>query len=79
MVRGMIRRDIGHDTAHMTDGLKDVHREPIIAGIAVNDLVEWAVLFGSRALETNTRSSDLDDALFDRRPTLIDQTRLGAG
>ena len=58
----------------MTDGLKDVHREAIIATIAANDRVERAVLFGSRATGTNTVSSDVDIALFGDRLTLTDTT-----
>ena len=62
----------------MTDGLKDAHREAIIAAIAANDRVERAVLFGSRATGTNTVSSDVDIALFGARLTLTDQARLAA-
>ena len=62
----------------MTDGLKDVHREAIIAEIAANGRVERAVLFGSRATGTNTVSSDVDIALFGDRLTLTDQARLAA-
>ena len=62
----------------MTDGLKDRHREAIIAEIAANDRVERAVLFGSRATGTNTVSSDVDIALFGNRLTLTDQARLAA-
>ena len=62
----------------MTDGLKDEHREAIIAAIAANDRVERAVLFGSRATGTNTVSSDVDIALFGDRLTLTDQARLSA-
>ena len=62
----------------MTDGLKDAHREAIIAVIAANDHVERAVLFGSRATGTNTVSSDVDIALFGNRLTLTDQSRLSA-
>ena len=62
----------------MTDGLKDEHREAIIAAIATNDRVERAVLFGSRATGTNTVSSDVDIALFGDRLTLTDQARLGS-
>ena len=47
----------------MTDGLKDAHREAIIAVIAANDRVERAVLFGSRATGTNTVTSDVDIAI----------------
>ena len=60
----------------MTDGLKDAHRDAIIAEIAANDRVERAVLFGSRATGTNTVSSDVDIALFGNRLTLTDQARL---
>ena len=62
----------------MTDGLKVVHREAIIAKIAANDRVERAVLFGSRATGTNTVSSDVDIALFGSGLTLTDQARLVA-
>ena len=62
----------------MTDGLKDVHREAIIATLAANDRVERAVLFGSRATGTNAVSSDVDIALFGNRLTLTDQARLAA-
>ena len=62
----------------MTDGLKDEHREAIIAVIAANDRVERAVLFGSRATGTNTVTSDVDIALFGGRLTLTDQARLPA-
>ena len=62
----------------MTDGLKDAHREAIIAALAANDRVERAVLFGSRATGTNTVSSDVDIALFGARLTLTDQARLAA-
>ncbi len=62
----------------MTDGLKDAHREAIIAVIAANDRVERAVLFGSRATGTNTVSSDVDIALVGDRLTLSDQARLSA-
>ena len=62
----------------MTDGLKDAHREAIIAVIAANDSVERAVLFGSRATGTNTATSDVDIALFGDRLTLTDLARLSA-
>ena len=62
----------------MTDGLKDAHREAIIATIAANEHVERAVLFGSRATGTNTVSSDVDIALFGNGLTLTDQARLAA-
>ena len=60
----------------MTDGLKNEHREAIIAAIAANDRVERAVLFGSRATGTNTVSSDVDIALFGDRLTLTDHAHL---
>ena len=62
----------------MTDGLKDAHREAIIAVIAANDRVERAVLFGSRATGTHTTTSDVGIALFGGRLTLTDQARLAA-
>ena len=62
----------------MTDGLKDAHREAIIAALAANERVERAVLFGSRATGTNTVTSDVDIALFGDRLTLTDLARLSA-
>ena len=62
----------------MTDVLKDTHRAAIAAAIASNDKVERAVLFGSRATETNTATSDVDIALFGSRLTLTDQACLAA-
>ena len=62
----------------MTGGIKDIHREAIIAEIAANDRVERAVLFGSRATGTNTITSDVDIALFGNRLTRTDQVRLAA-
>ena len=62
----------------MTDGLKDAHREAIIAEIAANARVKRAVLFGSRATGTHTVSSDVDIALFGDQLTLTDQARLAA-
>ena len=57
-------------------GLKDRHREAIIATIAANDRVERAVLFGSRATGTYTPTSDVDIALFGACLTLADQAGL---
>ncbi|MDE0259701.1 MAG: restriction endonuclease subunit S [Gammaproteobacteria bacterium] len=62
----------------MTDGLKDAHREAIVAALDANNRVERAVLFGSRATGTNTVTSDVDIALFGDRLTLTDQARLAA-
>ena len=70
--------DAGRKADAMRDGLRDAHRDAIIAAIAVNDRVERAVLFGSRATGTNTASSDVDIALFGDRLTLTDQARLAA-
>ena len=70
--------DSGRQADAMTDGLKNVHREAIIAEIAANERVERAVLFGSRATGTNTVSSDVDIALFGDRLTLTDLARLAA-
>ena len=62
----------------MMDGLKNAHREAIVAEIATNSRVERAVLFGSRAARTNTVTSDVTIALFGDRLTLTDQARLAA-
>ena len=62
----------------MTDGLKNAHRDAIIAALAANDRVERAVLFGSRATGTNTVTSDVDIALIGDRLTLTDRARLSA-
>ena len=62
----------------MSDGLKAQHRAAIIAALAANDRVERAVLFGSRAMGTNTITSDVDIALFGDRLTLADQAHLAA-
>ena len=62
----------------MTDGLKAKHRAAIIATLAANDRVERAVLFGARAVGTNTITSDVDIALFGQQLTLTDQASLAA-
>lgn len=62
----------------MSDGLKAKHRAAIIATLAANDRVERAVLFGSRAMGTNTITSDVDIALFGQQLTLTDQASLAA-
>ena len=62
----------------MTDGLKAKHRAAIIAALAANNRVERAVLFGSRAMGTNTITSDVDIALFGQQLTLTDQASLAA-
>ena len=62
----------------MSDGLKTQHRAAIIAALAANERVERAVLFGARAMGTNTITSDVDIALFGDRLTLTDQAHLAA-
>ncbi len=62
----------------MTGGLKEKHKEAIIAEIEKNIRVERAVLFGSRAMGTNTITSDVDIALYGDSLTLIDQAKLSA-
>ena len=62
----------------MSDGLKAQHRAAIIATLAANNRVEQAVLFGSRAMGTNTVTSDVDIALFGQQLTLTDQASLAA-
>jgi len=60
----------------MMDGLKNQHRDAIIAVLATNDKVEKAVLFGSRAMRTGTVTSDVDIALLGDHLTLIDQIHI---
>ena len=62
----------------MTGGLKEKYRTAIITEIAKNDRVERAVLFGSRAMGTNTVTSDVDIVLFGDTLTLSDQAKLCA-
>lgn len=61
-----------------TDGVKEKYRAMIIDILAANDRVDKAVLFGSRATETFTVTSDVDIALFGDRLTLTDQADLAA-
>lgn len=60
----------------MTDGLKEKHRNAIIDILAANAHVEKIVLFGSRAMETFTPTSDVDLALFGNSLTLTDHAQL---
>ncbi len=62
----------------MTVALKNQHQTAIISILAGNKHVERAVLFGFRAMGTNTVTSDVDIALFGKRLTLTDQARLVA-
>ena len=62
----------------MIDGVKDSHRDAIVDVLAANEHVERAVLFGSRATETFTRSSDVDIALFGEALTITDLARLAS-
>ncbi len=62
----------------MTHALKDSCRQMIVAVLAANPRVERAVLFGSRAMGTNTVTSDVDIALFGEALSLDDQARLAA-
>lgn len=60
----------------MTDGLKDEYREELIRILSANPRVERIVLFGSRAMETFTPTSDIDLALFGDELTLTDLANL---
>ena len=60
----------------MNDGLKDNHRQAVVAALSANPRVERVVLFGSRAMGTFTTNSDVDLALFGDDLTLDDQARL---
>ena len=62
----------------MKHQIKDRHRRAILAVTQANSRVERAVLFGSRAMDTNTVRSDVDIALFGKRLTLSDQARISA-
>lgn len=62
----------------MKKGLKDEHCEAIIARLAANERVERVVLFGSRAMGTNTETSDVDLALLGEGLTLTDHAQLAA-
>ena len=58
------------------DGLKDRHRDAIIAVLSANERIERAVLFGSRATQTYKATSDVDLALFGDQLTLTDLAKL---
>jgi len=62
----------------MNDGLKDAHREALVAAMSGNPRIERAVLFGSRAMGTNSPASDVDIALFGDELTLDDHAKLAA-
>ena len=62
----------------MTHQIKDKHRTAIVNIIAGYSKVDRAVLFGSRAMATNTATSDIDIALFGNHLSLSDQARIGA-
>lgn len=60
----------------MKDGLKDKYRQAIIEILSANPHLEQAVLFGSRAMQTFTSTSDVDIALFGSALTLDDVSKL---
>ncbi len=60
----------------MIDGLKNADRAAILDTLRANHKVERVVLFGSRAMETYTVSSDVDIALFGKKLSLVDQAKL---
>lgn len=60
----------------MTDGLTPAKRKAIIDTLAANPKVERIVLFGSRAIGTFRKTSDIDIALFGENLTLSDQAAL---
>ena len=62
----------------MSDGLKPKHRAAIVAALAANQRVERAVLFGSRATQTHSTTSDVDIALFGEHLTSTDLAELSA-
>ncbi len=61
----------------MIDGdIKKAHREAVIEILSSNERVEKAVLFGSRAMQTNNVRSDVDIALFGDNLSISDHARL---
>ena len=60
----------------MTDGLKAKYRAAIISILSANERVERVVLFGSRAMEAYTMTSDVDLVLYGDHLTLTDQAHL---
>ena len=56
----------------MIDGLKDEHRTALIGVLSANEGVERVVLFGSRATQTHSATSDIDIALFGNNLTRTD-------
>ncbi len=60
----------------MIDGLKDEQRAALIEILSANERVERAVLFGSRATQTHSATSDIDIALFGKNLTRADLARL---
>ncbi|MCK5035403.1 MAG: nucleotidyltransferase domain-containing protein [Candidatus Sabulitectum sp.] len=59
-----------------TDRLNSRYKDIIINILAANPRVEQIVLFGSRAINTFTPTSDIDLALFGDELTLSDQANL---
>ena len=62
----------------MIDGLNDEHRASLIDVLSANKNVQRIVLFGSRATETYSVTSDIDIALFGNELSRNDVSRLGA-
>ncbi len=60
----------------MIDGLKDEQRTALIEVLSANERVERVVLFGSRATQTHSATSDIDIALFGKNLTRTDLARL---
>lgn len=60
----------------MSSILKEVHRKACVSKLAANDRVERVVLFGSKAMGTNTVHSDVKIAFFGDHLTLTHQARL---
>ncbi len=60
----------------ITDGLKDKYRQGIINVLSKHPQVEKAALFGSRATETFTLTSDVDLALFGAELSLSEQAKI---
>ena len=58
--------------------IKEKYRDAIIKVISAHNLVDRAVIFGSRATGTNSVTSDLDIALFGDSLTWSDRSQIAA-
>ncbi len=62
----------------MNASLKETYRTAIVGVLASNEKVERAVLFGSRAVQSQRSASDVDLALFGDQLDLTDLAQMSA-